>query len=924
MNDNSMNYIPLLNRVMQGDNGAIDAIISATQDMTFFYAKCLSASDDMARIISQNTYIRMRNSITQLDNALGFESWLKRLVREEAQHLLGVNQLVEPNVTDYRAELDEPLNKEPADGFTLEQKKFLVFEMIKQIPLQQRIVLLMQQFEGLSISEIASSFNATENNVKQNLTLAKEYLQNNVTDLQNKGIITFSNISPIVLFGLLTKWTHIGLNAETKGIIDYYTNTGNLPHQKSTNAQPSPEHTQPQAQPVSKQRKRKKNKKKHRFSKFLLVIVLLLTGIHFFPIVKKEYEKKKFIKEADEQFLTLDIKEDDEWTEEELIADYNDDGISNGDAIDKGLNPFVKDSDDDGIDDIDEINEYGTDPTKASTAGDVLSDTFKIVNNYDIDKNYGKEVVVNTELEIVELVIDNVEYSNFVVKNVDIALPIEVVPVVDPFSVYSFKGTAQLDVPQNCKVNQYDIAEQTLKELKTEYKDNKVTFDIENSNPIVVTDDSIIPETTSIVDFGMKSEFIVLSEPIGSRFNTVLFDTDIVNNHDDVVSLQNADPIYVYCLTNAIRSKEDTQKLQSYVEKLAPNRTIKAKYLNRARYIMLESASTLVKNIVNGIAKLIGLSLDGVFEEGNTLGVFKMDDLLELKPIVQRTDEVEVQITPSAPVVLADSGFDPDVNAIRIKNYTYQIGNSIQEGQCAGIARFYLGEFEWKTENYDLSTDEFEPFRENRAHDYVPTSESLKAYCNEVPAKEEPKDLLRVKHDELTEQDKQLTKAINELFETGNSIGRKFGIWLKELPIQFNPSEKWFSENELEAIEKEFKDGKPVIMYVKEGDNKHVVLGYKLIENFENVMYTISVEENNCPAGSLLEIDSREKLGEIGFPEKVFPEIVLSKEYENSIYGIESYYTYKYYPYGKSYTSSEKVYDDLIVPVRVDESEISD
>ncbi|MCG3217803.1 MAG: SBBP repeat-containing protein [Candidatus Heimdallarchaeota archaeon] len=57
-----------------------------------------------------------------------------------------------------------------------------------------------------------------------------------------------------------------------------------------------------------------------------------------------------------------------------VLVDHDDDGLSTSEEIVLGTNPFVTDTDFDGLSDIDEVNTYGTNPLLADTDGDGYSD----------------------------------------------------------------------------------------------------------------------------------------------------------------------------------------------------------------------------------------------------------------------------------------------------------------------------------------------------------------------------------------------------------------------------------------------------------------------------------------------------------------------------------------------------------------------
>ncbi len=70
----------------------------------------------------------------------------------------------------------------------------------------------------------------------------------------------------------------------------------------------------------------------------------------------------------------------DNITFELVPSDSDGDGLSNDEEAALGTDPDDADSDDDGLDDGDEVNTYGTGPTSPDTDGDGLSDGYEVAN----------------------------------------------------------------------------------------------------------------------------------------------------------------------------------------------------------------------------------------------------------------------------------------------------------------------------------------------------------------------------------------------------------------------------------------------------------------------------------------------------------------------------------------------------------------
>ncbi len=63
-------------------------------------------------------------------------------------------------------------------------------------------------------------------------------------------------------------------------------------------------------------------------------------------------------------------------------------GMSKYDKLIAGLDPDNSDTDHDGLEDVDELNIYHSDPTKMSTADDLYTDGYKVENGMDVNTKY--------------------------------------------------------------------------------------------------------------------------------------------------------------------------------------------------------------------------------------------------------------------------------------------------------------------------------------------------------------------------------------------------------------------------------------------------------------------------------------------------------------------------------------------------------
>lgn len=121
----------------------------------------------------------------------------------------------------------------------------------------------------------------------------------------------------------------------------------------------------------------------------LCLVILVLIGKSAYKTGKQYFE----INRMENQFEEIGIPFDEDAYYDNLKSEASDiDGMSKYDKYEMGLMVADgSDSDYDGLTDKEEIEKYHTDPLKASTAGDLYSDGYKIAHDMDVSLVYEYE-----------------------------------------------------------------------------------------------------------------------------------------------------------------------------------------------------------------------------------------------------------------------------------------------------------------------------------------------------------------------------------------------------------------------------------------------------------------------------------------------------------------------------------------------------
>jgi len=144
------------------------------------YAVCLqySATDDEARDILQDGFIKIFENLVHYKHEGSFEGWMRRIIVNTAlEKYRGKHTLYRVDDIELIPELDaEPYNE---DYTGLEATDLL--DIIRELPPKYRMVFNLFAIEGYSHKEISKMVNISEGTSKSNLSRARVILQRKVT-----------------------------------------------------------------------------------------------------------------------------------------------------------------------------------------------------------------------------------------------------------------------------------------------------------------------------------------------------------------------------------------------------------------------------------------------------------------------------------------------------------------------------------------------------------------------------------------------------------------------------------------------------------------------------------------------------------------------------------------------------------------------
>jgi len=178
----------LVERFRSGEHRAFELLVQRWQEPVYRMAWRYIGSSDDAMDITQNAFLKAWSHIGTLEDPGKFGSWLYRICRHQCldhlksahkQRIVAMSGLV-------LAESDRPIEQSLAghDGDTphshleASQRSQIMQKALDYIPEEQKVIIILKEYEGLKFREIADILELSENTVKSRLYYGLKALRN--------------------------------------------------------------------------------------------------------------------------------------------------------------------------------------------------------------------------------------------------------------------------------------------------------------------------------------------------------------------------------------------------------------------------------------------------------------------------------------------------------------------------------------------------------------------------------------------------------------------------------------------------------------------------------------------------------------------------------------------------------------------------
>ncbi len=163
----------LVTRALSGDQAAFNDIVAQYSSLMLRTASLIVGDRDTAEDVVQDALIQVWHHLPELREARALRSWLMRIVvnqcinfkRRLARSTAFVRQSLSEQETDLMAQIAD-------DHKGRLERDWDLAEAIRNLPVKQRVALVLHYYNGMTLPEMAQSLQTSENTLKKRIQAA--------------------------------------------------------------------------------------------------------------------------------------------------------------------------------------------------------------------------------------------------------------------------------------------------------------------------------------------------------------------------------------------------------------------------------------------------------------------------------------------------------------------------------------------------------------------------------------------------------------------------------------------------------------------------------------------------------------------------------------------------------------------------------
>ncbi len=175
-----------INKILNGDTNAFTVLVDRYKDLVFTLALRMVKNREEAEEVSQDTFIKVYNSLNRFKGDSKFSTWIYRVAYNTC-----LDRLKKNNRQEYTVAIDEYTEHQvktlenALDALEEQEKQLAIKKCLEMLPSEDSFILTLYYFEELSLDEISKITGLKPNNVKVKLfrsqkklaTILKQHLE---------------------------------------------------------------------------------------------------------------------------------------------------------------------------------------------------------------------------------------------------------------------------------------------------------------------------------------------------------------------------------------------------------------------------------------------------------------------------------------------------------------------------------------------------------------------------------------------------------------------------------------------------------------------------------------------------------------------------------------------------------------------------
>jgi RNA polymerase sigma-70 factor (ECF subfamily) len=171
----------LIHYILEGDRSQFNTLVWRWEKPLYNFILRYLGNKELARDVTQKVFIRVYKNLTKLKDPAKFSSWIYQiaanLCKDEIKKMSHRDfislDLIQENIENDGYRLPDQLkvteSSLPDANVNQKQVSSIVQKALQQLPEEQRVVIIMKEYQGLKFKEIAAALNQPLNTVKSRM-----------------------------------------------------------------------------------------------------------------------------------------------------------------------------------------------------------------------------------------------------------------------------------------------------------------------------------------------------------------------------------------------------------------------------------------------------------------------------------------------------------------------------------------------------------------------------------------------------------------------------------------------------------------------------------------------------------------------------------------------------------------------------------